>query len=382
MKEIPIYDYLWGNSTDIFNLMQEIATADLGMFYFDESNKFNYHHYNRFYEDFIDQHASVQKTISDDSFIISGSTPIDLQANKVTVRVTNPTIKAATRQSIWRAPSPTTVTIAGLSGNMTNSQTSMSVTTTEGDYPWYQSGYLKVDDEIMQYDSRTTYSFEDLTRGMFGTTAVLHTAVVSDVTTPVREVKYFTVKYAQSPSVDVYYPLIAAIDAEDTPLVDVDVWEPTPFGGELVISANTANSIGDLVYLEGKNEMLGLIYYSSISGVPINVQSNSEQVVEQSAANHPSIRKYGIKSIEIVNKFITTATWASTIAKFIRDKFQDVVTVMKVEVAGVPQFQLGDRIKIGTFDNFSMSNKEFWILQIDTTFDGSIKQSLTLREAA
>ena len=178
------------------------------------------------------------------------------------------------------------------------------------------------------------------------------------------------------------YPLIAAIDAEATPLVDIDVWEPTPFGGELVISANTTNSIGDLVYLEGKNEMLGLIYYSSISGVPINVQSNSEQVVEQSAANHPSIRKYGIKSIEIVNKFITTATWASTIAKFIRDKFQDVVTVMKVEVAGVPQFQLGDRIKIGTFDNFSMSNKEFWILQIDTTFDGSIKQSLTLREAA
>ena len=205
MKEIPIYDYLWGNSTDIFNLMQEIATADLGMFYFDENNKFNYHHYNRFYESFIDQHASVQKTISDDSFIISGSTPIDLQANKVTVRVTNPTIKAATRQSIWRAPSPTTVTIAGLTGNMTNSQTSMSVTTTEGDYPWYQSGYLKVDDEIIQYDSRTTYSFEDLTRGMFGTTAALHTAVVSDVTTPVREVKYFTVKYAQSPSVDVSF---------------------------------------------------------------------------------------------------------------------------------------------------------------------------------
>jgi hypothetical protein len=43
MKEIPIYSYLWGNSTDIFNLMQEIATADLGMFYFDENNKFNYH---------------------------------------------------------------------------------------------------------------------------------------------------------------------------------------------------------------------------------------------------------------------------------------------------------------------------------------------------
>ena len=381
MKEVPVYDYLWGNSIDIFNLMQEISTADLGMFYFDENNKFNYHHYNRFYESFIDQHASVQQTISDDSFIISGSTPIDLQANKVTVRVTNPTLKAATRQGIWRAPSPTTVTIAGLTGNMTNSQTSMSVTTTEGDYPWYQSGYLKVDDEIMQYTSRTTYTFEGLTRGMFGTTAAAHTAVVDGLTTKVREVKYFTVRFAQAPSVDVYYPLIAAIDFEDPALIDIDVWEPTPFGAELVLSASTSSAIGDLVYVEGNNAILGLAYFAAISGVPINVQSNSEQVVEQSASNHPSIKKYGIKSIEIANKFITSATWASTIAEFIRDKFQDVVMVLQVQTAGLPQLQLGDRIKIGTFDNLSISNKEYWVIQIDTAFDGGISQTLTLREA-
>jgi hypothetical protein len=381
MKEVPVYDYLWGNSTDIFNLMQEISTADLGMFYFDENNKFNYHHYNRFYESFIDQHASVQQTISDDSFIISGSTPIDLQANKVTVRVTNPTLKAATRQGIWRAPSPTTVTIAGLTGNMTNSQTSMSVTTTEGDYPWYQSGYLKVDDEIMQYTSRTTYTFEGLTRGMFGTTAAAHTAVVDGLTTKVREVKYFTVRFAQAPSVDVYYPLIAAIDFEDPALIDIDVWEPTPFGAELVLSASTSSAIGDLVYVEGNNAILGLAYFAAISGVPINVQSNSEQVVEQSASNHPSIKKYGIKSIEIANKFITSTTWASTIAEFIRDKFQDVVMVLQIQTAGLPQLQLGDRIKIGTFDNLSISNKEYWVIQIDTAFDGGISQTLTLREA-
>jgi hypothetical protein len=382
MKEIPVYDYLWGNSTDVFNLMQEISTADLGMFYFDENNKFNYHHYNRFYESFIDQHALVQQTISDDSFIVSGSTPIDLQANKVTVRVTNPTLKAATRQGIWRAPSPTTLVIAGLTGNMTNSQTSMSVTTTEGDYPWYRSGYVKVDDEIIQYTSRTTYTFEGLTRGMFGTAAAAHTAVVDSVTTKVRETKYFTVKYAQAPSVDVYYPFIVAIDFEEPALVNVDVWEPTPFGAELVLSASTSNTIGDLVYVEGKNEMLGLQYFASISGVPINVQSNAEQIVEQSASNHPSIKKYGIKSIEIANKFITSATWASTIAEFIRNKFQDVVMVLQIRAAGLPQLQLGDRIKIGTFDNLSISNKEYWVIQIDTAFDGGISQTLTLREAA
>jgi hypothetical protein len=382
MKEIPIYNYLWGNQTDVFNLMQEIATADLGMFWFDEYNKFNYHHYNRFYESFIDQHALVQQTISDDSFIVSGSTPIDLQANKVTVRITNPTLKSATRQGIWRAPSPTTLTLAGLTGDMTNSQTSMSVTTTEGDYPWYQSGYFKVDDEIMQYTSRTNYTFEGLTRGMFGTAAAAHTAVVDSLTTKVREVKYFSAKYSQSPSVDVYYPLIAAIDFEDPPLVNIDVWEPTPFGTELVISASTSNTIGDLVYVEGKNEMLGLSYFASISGVPINVENNSEQVVEQSASNHPSIKKYGIKSIEIANKFITSATWASTIAEFIRDKFQDVVMILQVSTAGLPQLQLGDRVKIGTFDNLSISDKEYWVIQIDTAFDGGISQTLTLREAA
>ena len=56
--------------------------------------------------------------------------------------------------------------------------------------------------------------------------------------------------------------------------------------------------------------------------------------------------------------------------------------VLQIQAAGLPQLQLGDRIKIGTFDNLSISNKEYWVIQIDTAFDGGIKQTLTLREAA
>ena len=59
-----------------------------------------------------------------------------------------------------------------------------------------------------------------------------------------------------------------------------------------------------------------------------------------------------------------------------------VVMVLQVQTAGLPQLQLGDRIKIGTFDNLSISNKEYWVIQIDTSFDGAIKNTLTLREAA
>ncbi len=55
--------------------------------------------------------------------------------------------------------------------------------------------------------------------------------------------------------------------------------------------------------------------------------------------------------------------------------------VLQVRTAGLPQLQLGDRIKIGTFDNLSISNKEYWVIQIDTAFDGGISQTLTLREA-
>jgi len=382
MVELIKYDYLWGNDTDAFNLMQEIATADLGMFYFDENNKFNYHHYNRLYESFIDRHSTVQKTISDDSFIVGGSTPIDLQANKVTVTVNNPTIEAAGRQGIWRPPSPTTMVVAGLSANMTSSQTSMSVTTTQGEFPWYDSGYLRVDDEIMQYNSRTLYSFEGITRGMFGTTAAAHTAVVDGETTKVRETKVFDVKYSQTPAVDIRYPLIALIDFEDTPLATIDLWEPTPFGAQLVISASDDVGIGDLLYLEGSNAVTKLGYFTSIAGVPINVKSQSQQVVEQSASNHPSIRKYGLKAIEIVNKFITSASWAEIIASFVRDKFQDVVMVLSIDAAGVPQLQLGDRIKIETFDNLSISNKEYWVIEIGMKYDGGLTQRLVLREAA
>jgi hypothetical protein len=382
VSELPYYDYLWGNSVDVFNLMQEIATADLGMFYFDESGVFNYHHYNRLYETFIDQHSTVQKTLSDDSFVIGGSTPIDLQANKVTVQVSNPTVKAAGLQGLWRPPSPSTVTVAGLSVAMTVSETSMTVTTTEGEYPWYESGYLKVGDEIIQYNSKTSNTFEGLTRGLFGTTAATHATTTGGSTTKVKEVKYFQIKYGKAPALDVKRPLVAAIDFQDPVLAVVDVWEATPFGAEFVISASESVGIGDLVYLEGKNDMNSLEYFVSVAGVPVNVQSASQQVVRQSAENHPSIKKYGLKSIEIANKFITSATWADTVASFIRDKFQDVVMVLSVNIAGVPQLQLGDRIKIGTFDNLSISNKEYWIIQIDSKLDGGVQQKLILREAS
>ena len=382
MKELPIYDHLFGDESDIFNLMQDISTADLGMFWFDEYNKFNYHHYNRFYETFIDQHANIQKSISDELFIVSGSTPMDLQANKVTIIISNPMLEAVGRQAIWRAPSPTTMTVAGLTGNMDATQTSASVTTTDGEYPWYDSGYFKIDNEIMQYNSKTSNSLDGLTRGMFGTVAATHTAIVSGVTTKVRETKYFSLKYSQAPALDVRYPLIAIIDFESPTLGYIDVWEPTPFGGELVISATNDVEIGDLVYVEGKNEILGLDYFASIAGVPINVKASSEQVVEQSESNHPSIKKYGLKSIEIANKFITSATWADTLAKFIRDKFQDVIMVLSVDIAGVPQLQLGDRIKVDAFDNLSIANKEYWVIEINNSFDGHLKQQLQLREAS
>jgi hypothetical protein len=382
MKELPVYDYLFGDAVDVFALMQEITTADLGMFYFNEYNKFNYYHYNRFYETFIDEHASVQKSISDELFIMSGSTPIDIQANKITITVNNPTLEAVGRQQIWRAPSPTTVTVAGLTGGMDATQTSVSVTTTDGEYPWYDSGYFRIDDEIMQYNSRTSHSLEGLKRGIFGTSAEVHTAVVDGVTTKVREAKYFAIKYSQSPALDVRIPLIAAIASESTPLVYLDVWEPTPFGAELVISATNDVKIGDLVYIEGKNKILGLDYYASIAGVPINIKSSSEQVVQQSESNSPSIKKYGLKAIEITNKFITSATWADTLATFIRDKFQDVIMILSINIVGVPQLQLGDRIKIGAFDNLSIANKEYWVIEISNTFDGSLTQQLKLREAS
>lgn len=380
VTEFPRYDYLWGNSTDVFNLMQEITTADLGMFYFDEDGFLNYHHYNRLYESFIDQHSTVQKTLSDDSFVVGGSTPIDLQANKVTVQVSNPTIEAAGLQGLWRPPSPSTVTVTGLSVDMGVSDTTMSVTTTEGEYPWYDSGYLKVGDEIIQYNSKTSNTFEGLTRGLFGTAAAEHTALTGGLTTKVKETKYFQIKYGKSPAIGVDRPLIAAIDFEDPTLAVIDVWEATPFGAEFVTSASDDVGIGDLVYLEGKNDINSLEYFTSVAGIPVSVQSASQQVVQQSAENHPSIKKYGLKSIEIANKFVTSAAWADVIAGFIRDKFQDVVMVLSVDIAGIPQLQLGDRVKIGTFDNLSISNKEYWVIQIDSTIGSGISQKLVLRE--
>ena len=376
IKETPYYEYLFGNSASIFDLMQEIATADLGMFAFDEYNKFNYYHYNRFYESFINEHSSVQKTISDDNFVISGSVPIDLQANKVVVKISDPQVAAVGAQQLWRAPSPTTMVITQLSGAMGTASTSIPVVSTEGEYPWYDSGYVKINNEIIQYTSKTTDSLDGLTRGMFGTTAASHSSGDK-----VREAKYFSINYGKAPALGVKRPFIAAEKFESPSLLYLDVWEPSAFGAEIVVSATTDNAVGDLVYMEGTDEAKQIDYFTSVAGVPVGVSTSSSQIVEQSAENSPSIRKYGVKSLEISNKFITDSAWGHTIASFIRDKFEDVVMVLSVNITGVPQLQLGDRIKIGTYDNLSISNKEFWIIKIGSNMGTGIQQTLTLREA-
>jgi len=375
IKETPYYEYLFGNSDSVFSIMQEIATADLGMFVFDEYNKFNYYHYNRFYESFISEHSTVQKTLSDDNFVISGDVPIDLQANKVVVKINDPQVEAAGLQNLWRAPAPTTLVVTALSSGINNSVTSVPVRTTEGEFPWYESGYFKIDDEIMQYNSKTSSSFDGVTRGMFGTTAASHSTAAK-----VREVKKFSLQYSQAPAINVKYPLVSASVFEEPSLIGVDVWEPNFYGAEAVFSATNDNSVGDLIYLEGQDKITKLSYFASVAGVPVGVESSNSQIIEQSAENSPSIKKYGLKSIEISNKFITDPTWASTIASFIKDKFENVVMVLSVTMAGVPQLQLGDRIKIGTFDNLSISNKEYWVIQIDTSMGAGIEQSVTLRE--
>lgn len=374
MEELTIYPFLYGGEVSIRELIDEISLADLGRFYIDEENIAKYEHYYRFWEETIDQHANVQLSINDENFIISADFVVQLQANKVVVKVSGISSNLTGVQPLWRAEDPTTLAVVGLSSNATSSDDFIYVTSTD-DPPFAKAGYLVINDEIIKYNNKSPNQFLALERGQFGTLASSHAQSSS-----VREVRYWDLKFDKAPAFQVRNPFVTGIRFEQPDQISILRYVTSAYGAELIVAASVNVPKGEVVFVEGVNPLTEKVAFTSISGIPVLVSEQNSQVKEQSAEIESSVALYGVKEVVIENKFITDFTHAQKIADFIIEKSSDPVPILNIETIPTPQLKVGDRIKISELDSFDIINAEYWVVGINYSYGASPSQTMTLRQ--
>lgn len=374
MKEVRIMPFIYGNDSSIQAVIDNISLADLGRFYIDENNIAQYEHFNRFFESSIDQHANVQYQLSDSDNIIDASYNVQLQTNKVVVKINGVANNLINKQSLWRAEDPTTLGVTQLSSAMSSTDTSINVLSTDNPY-FAKSGYLKINNEIIKYGNTTSNSFLTLERGMFDTSTASHNA-----NTLVREVKNYDLLYDKAPAFKIENPLITNMSTVNPPKIELIKYNPTSFGAKLILAASNNTVNGDIVYIEGENPLTGEKHFAGIAGIPVVITDKTGDVKEQKAVLDDNIRKYGLKEIIIENEFITDLTHAQNLANFIINKMSDPVPIINLNILPIPKLQLGDRIRISSLNSFDIINGDYWVISTDFTYDSTVSQSLVIRK--
>ena len=374
MQPLTTYPFLYGNEATIRDIVDQITLADLGRFYIDEENIARYEHFYRFFESSIDQHANTQLSINDSNAIINAEYNVQLQANRVVVKIAGLSSNLVGVQGLWRADDPTTLAVVNLEETITASDTSMYVSTTS-DPPFFKAGYLVIDNEIIKYSGKTQNSFLNLERGKFGTTAASHTA-----NSAVREARYWDLTYDKAPAYQVKDPFITGIRFEEPNQIDILRWVPGNYGAELILAANANVDKNTFVFAEGTNPLTEKVSFTSIAGIPVLLTDQSSQIKEQVAELSDNIRLYGLKEIVIENIFITEFDHGQKIADFIIGKMSNPVPILNVTTIPTPRLKVGDRIRITNMDAFDIINGDYWVVSKEYTYSESPSQQMMLRK--
>jgi hypothetical protein len=386
---IPTFNYLYAKDSTYWDAMLTIATADLGMFYIDEYSNFRYEYRNTLHQGESNRYQTSQYNFADNTNIISGSVVSEVQTNKVNVKINKTTFNASDSGALWSAESNESLAITSITSNVTPFSSSIQLKNTSNPL-LLPSGYVKINNEIIKYNSIVNNTLTNIERAQFGTQVGWH--LTGD---RAREARYYNVDYTDSPAVVVYYPFLTTESFDGT--ASIDYYAVNPFSAQIVVSANdpgpTSYTQDGIEYyyfkdkektnyliLEGTNPLNGDSNFFRVSGVPTVTQQSKETVTAYSAQVESSIRKYRLKELDIDNEFISNKVYAQIVADHIIGYFTDPVRILNVEILGVPQLQLGDLVTIEKFDDIGISNTDFWTIQSTISYDGGIQQSLMLRE--
>jgi hypothetical protein len=316
----------------------------------------------------------VQTSINDSNAIIDADYNVQLQANRVVIKIAGLSSNLVGVQPLWRADDPTTLAVVNLESSISNSDVSMYVSTTQ-DPPFFDAGYVVIDSEIIKYSKKTPNQLLNLERGMFGTTPASHTSGAA-----VREARYWDITYDKAPAFQVKNPFITGISFEEPDQIDILKWNPGNYGAELIIAANANVDKGTFVFAEGTNPLTEKVAFTSIAGIPVVLNEQSSQIKEQVANLEDNIRLYGLKEVVIENPFITNFNHGQKLADFIISKLSDPVPILTVSTIPTPKVQVGDKIRISNMDAFDIINGDYWVVARDFSYSSSPTQSLTLRK--
>lgn len=100
----------------------------------------------------------------------------------------------------------------------------------------------------------------------------------------------------------------------------------------------------------------------------------------ETVEDRDSIRKNGVVEVEVDNKWIQTEAQAKTLGKWFADNWGTPVDFVEASIFGNPALQVGDLVSVNFPDkDMSSATHRYIVMQINTTFNGSIQQDLTLR---
>jgi hypothetical protein len=386
---IPTFKYLYAKDSTYWDAMLTIATADLGMFYIDEYGNFRYEYRNALHQEGNSRYQTSQYTFADDVNIISGSVTSEVQTNKINLKVNKTTFNASESGALWSAESNESLAITSVVSNVTPNSSSIQLKNTSNPL-LLPSGYVKINNEIIKYNSIVNNTLTNIQRAQFGTQVGWH--LPGD---RAREARFYNVDYSDSPAVVVYYPFLTTELFDET--ATIDYYAVNAFSAQIVVSANDPGPTSyiedgveyyyfqdraktNYIVLEGTNPLNGDSNFFRVAGVPTVTQQSKETVTSYSAEIESNIRKYRLKELDIDNEFISNKIYAQIVADHIIGYFADPVRILNVEILGVPQLQLGDLVTIEKFDDIGIANTDFWTIQSTISYDGGIQQSLMLRE--
>jgi hypothetical protein len=378
-----VYDMIATLSDSYWAEMLKIATADIGMYFFDELGNFVYEH-GRSYDDALDtQHSVVQYTLDQNQDIVSAAQTVELHTNKVKVKVYPKMITSSSTPNIWSAASNESLAICLLASSISAYSTdslSLSLTLNAAalyEPVWPLSGIVKIDDEYIKYTKSSGGSLFDLERGYWGSQPAYHATG-----SIVGEAREYNLEWSNQPVYFVKYPFITAVIYDKT--VVASSWRFNGQKGYIrLFPSNAARASDKYIVLEGTNPVTKLNNYFVVSGiVGTSSESSKQTIVEVLSDYKDNIRKYGEKILEIDNPLIQDAEYAKDLAQFLLAKYSIPCPVLQITTMGIPQLQLGDRIKIQSLDGLSLSNDEYWIMSINMSYDGGISQTMTLRKVS
>ena len=378
-----VYTSIGTSADSYWSEMLKIATADVGMYFFDEYGNFVYEH-GRSYDDALDsQHSVVQYTLDQSQDIISASQNVELHTNKVKIKIYPPSKYGSNLSVIWAAPSNESLAICPLSTALSASSTdtiSLSLTLNPaGIYEplWPLSGIVKIDDEFIKFNKSSGSSLFELQRGYWGSAASYHPAGAV-----VSEAREYNVEWSSQPVYFVKYPFLTSDIFDKT--VSLSNWRFNGQRGYMRAFATDLAKVSDrYIVLSGTNPVTKLNNAFEVVGVSASLSETGKQlVVEVSSDYKDNIRKYGEKILEIDNPLIQDAAYAQDLAQFLLAKYSIPCPVLEISTMGIPHLQLGDRIKIQSLDGISISNDEYWIMSINLSYDGGIQQTMTLRKVS